>query len=56
MWLHPLPLRSSRLQTLSADAPLCMQVNGALDAVGMSGQTPVLSCNYTFDLNRSLAI
>ena len=33
-----------------------VQVDGALDMAGLSAQTPVLSCNYTFDLNRPLAI
>lgn len=37
---------------------LCMgsQMDGAMDMAGLSAQTPVLSCNYPFDLNRPLAI
>ena len=31
-------------------------IDGARDAVGMSGQTPTMCCNYAFDLNRPLAI
>lgn len=33
-----------------------VQVDGAMDMAGLSAQTPVLSCNYPFDLNRPLAI
>ena len=33
-----------------------LQMDGALDMAGLSAQTPVLSCNYPFDLNRPLAI
>ena len=31
-------------------------IDGARDAVGMSGQQPTMCCNYAFDLNRPLAI
>lgn len=35
---------------------LDLQMDGAMDMAGLSAQTPVLSCNYPFDLNRPLAI
>jgi len=31
-------------------------LSGALDAAGMSGQTPCLTSNFAFDLNTPLGI